>query len=182
MLEAIMPRASYEKIRDNEVVDLDLSLVRWDNEKLKDFFLSILPANNSIKKLDLRHGALNDDHFAIMLEGIRKRNIKLDRLNLDHNKFTGESYDNFLQLIESGLVGAIYFYDYNNVFTDEQKNNLQSVSESDHLNVRLSFVNALDRPASPSFFQDERIIALNQKLEERKDFSNHTENDPPKFT
>jgi hypothetical protein len=117
-----------------------------------------------------------------MLEGIRKRNIKLDRLNLDHNKFTGESYDNFLQLIESGLVGAIYFYDYNNVFTDEQKNNLQSVSESDHLNVRLSFVNALDRPASPSFFQDERIIALNQKLEERKDFSNHTENDPPKFT
>jgi hypothetical protein len=180
MFGVTMPRASYKEILNNKVTDLDLSLVRWDDEKVQDFFLRVLPANHSIVKLDLRHGSLNDDDFAVMLEGVTKRNIKLERLNLDHNPFSSKCYENFVKLIESGLVGAVYFYDYNNIFTDEQKSTLQKISFP--LEVRLSFVNSLDRPASPSFFQDERIIALNQKLEERKDFSNHSENDPPKFT
>jgi hypothetical protein len=171
-----MPRVSYQQILDNDVKDADLSLVRWNDERVRDFFLTILPANKSIERLDLRHGSLNDDDFAIILEGIQSRETKLELLNLDHNQFTSKIYDNFVTLIESNKVCAVYLYDYNNIFTDEQKDILANIAKP--LKVRLSFISSLDRPSSPTFFSDNQ--SLNPKFEERKDFSTQPV-EPPKL-
>jgi hypothetical protein len=172
----IMPRVSYQQILDNEAIDADLSLVRWDDDRVRDFFLTVLPANKSIERLDLRHGALNDGDFPIILEGIKSRAVELKLLNLDHNQFTAEIYDDFVKLIESNKVRTIYLYANQDIFTDEQKDILEKLAKPK--NVRLSFINSLKRTPSHSFLSEKQTT--NSKYEERKDFSTQPF-EPPKL-